>query len=386
MTANVGRSDWQSQMRVVHVLRAPVGGLFRHVCDLARAQAERGVGVGIVCDSSTGESAAATVLGSLSELCDLGIHRLPMRRTPGLSDLLAVKAMRTVLDGLRPGILHGHGAKGAAYARMLAPALGAHAIITPHGGILHFSADSPAGRVYITLERLLKSRTSGAIFESEFARRTYRQKIGRTTFPACVNYNGLNEHEVARIPRVDPDYDFAFVGELRRLKGIYELVEAIAAISRARPVSLLMIGAGAERARLTARIGELGVSDSISLSAPIHPAREAFARARCLVAPSLHESYPYIVLEALAAGMPVVTTRVGGIPEMFGPYADQLIRPGDPGELEKAMLAVLNEPHVAEARASALHEHVTQRNRVSFMADQTIAFYREIARSNGTAP
>lgn len=371
-------------MRVVHLLRAPVGGLFRHVCDLARAQAERGAGVGIVCDSSTGETAAATSLQSLSEVCDLGIHRVPMQRTPGLSDLLAVKTMRPILESLRPGFLHGHGAKGAAYARILAPAVGARAIITPHGGILHFSSDSLGGRVYITLERLLKRRTSGAIFESDYARRAYGQKIGRTTFPICVNYNGLNEHEFARLPRVDPDYDFVFVGELRRLKGIYELVEAIAAIRRARPVSLLMIGAGSERARLTARIAELGVSDSISLSAPIHPAREAFARARCLVAPSLHESYPYIVLEALAAGMPVVTTRVGGIPEMFGPLADQLIRPGDPGELEKAMLAVLREPHAAEASASALHEHVKQRHRVSFMADQTIAFYRETLRSSGT--
>lgn len=369
-------------IRVVHLFRAPVGGLFRHVCDLARAQSESGVSVGIVCDSSTGDSAAAAVLKSLGEVCDLGVHRVVMRRLPGLSDLLAVRAVRPILDGLSPRIVHGHGAKGAAYARLLAPSLKARAVITPHGGVLHFAARSLAGRVFITLERVLKSRTSGVIFESEFARQAYLHKIGSITFPECVVHNGLHEHEYARLSRKDADYDFVFVGELRELKGIYGLVEAAAAIRRLRPISLLMVGAGAEEARLRARIDKLGASDSITLSPPIYPASAAFARGRCVVAPSLHESFPYVVLEALAAGLPVVTTRVGGIPEMFGPFADQLIRPGDSGELEKAMLAVLEDPDSAETKAAALHEHVKQRFRVRLMAKRAIEFYGDLDRSS----
>lgn len=381
MIQNVDRSDTQKPLRVVHVFRTPVGGLFRHVCDLAREQSKLGVHVGIICDSSTGGKAAATVLESLDSACDLGIHRVEIQRTPGLSDLLAVRSMRPVLDSLAPNIVHGHGAKGAAYARLLARSLQSHAVFTPHGGVLHFSARSLAGRVYITLERLLKKRTNGAIFESKFARQTFLQKIGSTTFPECVIHNGLYEHEYAQLRREDADYDFVFVGELRTLKGIFEIVEAAAAIRRSRPISLLMVGAGAEEERLRARIDKLGMTDNIVVSSPMRPATAAFARARCVVVPSLDESFPYIVLEALAAGIPVVTTRVGGIPEMFGSFADQLIRPGDSKELEKAMLSMLRDPDSAEERARALHEHVKHRFRVESMAEQSIDFYNKISHS-----
>lgn len=381
MTSNLDRSDTQRPLRVVHVFRTPVGGLFRHVCDLAREQSKLGAHVGIICDSSTGGKAAATVLESLDSACDLGIHRVEIQRTPGLSDLLAVRSMRPVLDSLAPNIVHGHGAKGAAYARLLAPSLQSHAVFTPHGGVLHFSARSLAGRVYITLERLLKNRTNGAIFESKFARQTFLQKIGSATFPECVIHNGLYEHEYAQLKREDADYDFVFVGELRTLKGIFEIVEAAAAIRRSRPISLLMVGAGAEEGRLRARIDQLGMTDNIVVSGPMRPATAAFARARCVVVPSLDESFPYIVLEALAAGIPVVTTRVGGIPEMFGSFADQLIRPGDSEELQKAMLSVLRDPDSAEERAHALHEHVKHRFRVESMAQQSIDFYNKISRS-----
>ena len=67
------------------------------------------------------------------------------------------------------------------------------------------------------------------------------------------------------------------------------------------------------------------------------PAREAFASARIIVVPSRAESMPYVVLEAIAAGMPIVATRVGGIPEIFGPAADELVVPGDPGALAQAI-------------------------------------------------
>jgi glycosyltransferase involved in cell wall biosynthesis len=282
---------------------------------------------------------------------------------------------------LTPNIIHGHGAKGAAYARLLASSMPATAVFTPHGGVLHYSATSLAGRIYITLERLLKRRTGGVIFESEFARQGYLQKIGPTSFPECVVRNGLYAHEFSRLARDDADYDFIFVGELRELKGIFELAEATASIRRRRPVRLLIVGAGAEEERLGARIEELGATDSIVVSSPIHPATAAFASARCVVVPSLHESFPYIVLEALAAGVPVIATSVGGIPEMFGPFAKQLVRAGDPGDLEKAMLAMLDDPGAAETRAQELREHVKERFRVEAMAQKTIEFYREVLRA-----
>ena len=66
------------------------------------------------------------------------------------------------------------------------------------------------------------------------------------------------------------------------------------------------------------------------------PARQAFALARIIVVPSRAEAMPYIVLEALAAGMPMIASAVGGIPEIFGPGSPALVRP-DAGEIAAAM-------------------------------------------------
>ena len=70
---------------------------------------------------------------------------------------------------------------------------------------------------------------------------------------------------------------------------------------------------------------------------PPMPARQAFALGRIMVVPSRAESFPYIVLEAAAAGKSLIATGVGGIPDMFGPLAERLIPPDDCGALERAL-------------------------------------------------
>ena len=74
------------------------------------------------------------------------------------------------------------------------------------------------------------------------------------------------------------------------------------------------------------------------------PAREAFKLARCVVVPSRAEAMPYIILETVAAKRPLIATRVGGIPEIFGRFAPRLIEPGHIGKLTMAMEAAMDQP------------------------------------------
>ena len=71
-------------MKILHVFRTPVGGLFRHVRDLVRGQAGLGHDVGVLCDSSTGGAVAQQLLDALSPHCSLGIERISISRLPGL--------------------------------------------------------------------------------------------------------------------------------------------------------------------------------------------------------------------------------------------------------------------------------------------------------------
>src|SRR5208282_4039509 len=148
----------QRSLRILHVLRAPVGGLFRHVTDLAGEQAARGHAVGLIADSATGGDAAQRQLEALAPLLRLGVRRFPMRREPHISDLSAIARVFREALRLRPDIIHGHGSKGGLYTRALGflPGNGAARAYTPHGGSFHRQRGHD---FYVAVERLVASRT-----------------------------------------------------------------------------------------------------------------------------------------------------------------------------------------------------------------------------------
>ena len=108
------------------------------------------------------------------------------------------------------------------------------------------------------------------------------------------------------------------------------------------------------------------------------PVAQAFARGRIMVAPSRAESMPYIVLETIAAQVPLLTTAVGGVPEIFGPFADWLGPSGDPADLAGRILTELRRPAAERAaRAGELAAYVRNRFSLENMAETVLSAYRE---------
>lgn len=366
-------------LRILQVLRAPVGGLFRHVSDLTHYLAQKGHQVGLVVDSVANDAQTETLLGALEQHSALGIHRFPMPRQFGRGDLKTPFAVAALARRLKADILHGHGAKGGFYARLAS--YGRHKVnvfYTPHGGVLHFPADKASGRLFHSIERQLMGRTKAIIFESAYAQNTYSKLIGKPTCQSSVIHNGLRQEEFeAVVPRADAA-DFVFVGELRALKGIFPLVEALAKVVRpdGRPARLVMAGDGPDRAALEERIAQLGIGGRVELVGS-KPARSVFARGRCAVVPSLAESLPYVVMEAAAAQLPVIATRVGGIAEIFGPTATSLIEPNNAERLAEAMTRVLADPEGANAEMHKRLDHIVAGFSVERMAGQIEQLYLE---------
>ena len=117
------------------------------------------------------------------------------------------------------------------------------------------------------------------------------------------------------------------------------------------------------------------------------PAREAFRLGRLFVAPSRAESLPYIVLEAAAAAVPMVTTNVGGIPEIFGPQAASLVAAGRRRPHSRIQsCAALNEPARLRNEALTLRARVQAEFSADVMADGVLAAYargtRQVPRRN----
>jgi glycosyltransferase involved in cell wall biosynthesis len=362
-------------LTILHVLRSPVGGLFRHVIDLARAQAARGHRVGIVADSTTGGARADEAFASLSGKLALGLTRVPMSRHIGMSDVSAQRHVAQRARETQADVLHGHGAKGGAYARLC----GVRAIraYTPHGGSLHYGRGSPVGLLYLTLEQVLMARTELFLFESEYGRDIFTAKIGTPKGLVRVVHNGVTAEEFAEVAPAADATDVVFIGELRMLKGVDVLLDALSLLARdGHPVSATIVGAGPDAEQFHTQAERLGLNSSTHFRDPV-PARAAFTLGRVLVAPSRAESMPYIILETAAAAVPMITTKVGGIPEVFGPQSHRLVPPGDPAVLARAIASALADPAALRNETLTLQARVQAEFSADAMADRILAAYSE---------
>lgn len=380
-----------SRFRILHCLRAPVGGLFRHVRDLAREQTERGHAVGLVCDSTTNDPLTEDLLKGLEGDLALGITRLPMPRELGLGDIAATRSTQQLATRMMADVLHGHGAKGGAYARIAAARMkrrghGVIAIYTPHGGSLHYHPKSLKGRFFMTAERLLARETDGMLFESAYAARTYAAHVGAPDCPIRIVHNGLRPDELTPVPPAEDAGDFVFVGELRMLKGVDLLIEAASRLQAERPCCVAIVGAGPDGQQFRDEVTRRGLSAAISFPGAM-PAREAFRLGRALVMPSRAESLPYVALEAAGAGLPLIATDVGGVSEIVEGTDTPLVAPGDPEALTNAMRDVLDRPALATERASRLSAAIARRFSVARMTDEVLACYADAsARQAKRAP
>jgi glycosyltransferase involved in cell wall biosynthesis len=195
--------------------------------------------------------------------------------------------------------------------------------------------------------------------------------------PARIVPNGVGETEFAEVPLKPDATDLLYIGELRRLKGIDLLIEALASLrDKGTGLTATIVGNGESREELNELVRQRGLQSAVRFFAAM-PAREAFALGRIMVVPSRAESFPYIVLEAAAAGKPLVVTRVGGIPDMFGTLANRLVTPDDARALESAIADAVNQSERTIADASLLRERVRTTFSLDEMVDGGLRAYRD---------
>ena len=360
-------------LTIVHVLRAPVGGLFRHVADLARAQTDDGHRVGVICCAEAGDGLTEARLNSLGDDLRLGVERIAMARQLDPRDITATRATRAIATRHQAAVLHGHGAKGGAYARLAGAGLKRQertvkTVYTPHGGSLHYAPTSVIGRVFMGLERHLATKTDGIIFESAYSARIYEKNVApRQHVTSRIIPNGVGPDEFAPVAPAEDAADFVFVGELRRLKGVDLLLNALAEIEpdgSGHAPRAVIVGDGPDAENFRARAQELGLGERVAFPGAM-PARQAFCLGKTLIMPSRAESFPYIVLEAGAAALPMIATAVGGIPEIVKGSSVALIPPEDTAALAAAMQSYIENPDRAQNDALSLRTVIQERYTVA---------------------
>ena len=367
----------EQPLRILHAVRAPVGGIFRHILDLANGQADRGHQVGLIADSLTGGERAAAALAEIAPRLKLGVHRLPIHREPHPTDTLVFARFMRLIWRLRPAVLHGHGAKAGAFVRMKGASKDIIRIYTPHGGSLHYPLNTMKGALYGRLERALRDRTDLYLFESAFARDTFQRTIGTPAGLVRCVFNGVTADELVPVVKAADATDIVYVGEFRHIKGTDLLIDAVARLRAGKkPATLTLGGDGEESEHLKAQIARLGLGDAVRFIGHVK-ARYGFSKGSLLVVPSRGDSMPYVVIEAAAAGIPMVAANVGGIPEIFGPFTDALFTPNSVTAMADAVEAALGDPAAAAARAKALHERIFQHFSQKAMVEGVLAGYRD---------
>jgi glycosyltransferase involved in cell wall biosynthesis len=364
-------------LRILHAVRAPVGGIFRHIIDVANGQADRGHHVGILADSLTGGERAEAALAEIAPRLTLGVHRLAIRREPYPTDLLVWQRFTNLIRKLKPDVLHGHGAKAGAFLRMRPRSKTSIRVYTPHGGSLHYPPTSLKGAFYSRLERALMGNTELFLFESAFARDTYQRIIGTPQGLVRCVFNGVTASEFDPVTLADDATDIVYVGEFRHIKGADLLIDAVARLrADGKPVTLTLAGDGEETAALKAQIQRLELTEAVRFIGHVK-ARFGFSKGRLLVVPSRGDSMPYVVIEAAAAGIPMVAAGVGGIPEIFGPYTDALFAPSIVGAMADAIETAIDDPAIAVERARSLRERIFTHFSQKSMVEGVLAGYRE---------
>lgn len=366
-----------SPLRILHAVRAPVGGIFRHILDLAVGQAERGHEVGILADSLTGGERAETALKEIAPKLKLGVYRLAIRREPHPVDSLTALHFLRLARSLKPDVLHGHGAKAGAFVRLKGKSKKSIRVYTPHGGSLHYPPGTLKGGAYARMERTLMNRTDLFLFESAFARDTYLRVVGKPAGLVRCVFNGVTASEFDPVPVAEDATDVVYVGEFREIKGADLLIQAVARLrADGKPITLTLAGDGEETEALKALVSRLNLGDAVRFIGHVR-ARFGFSKGRLLVVPSRGDSMPYVVIEAAAAGIPMVAASVGGIPEILGPHTSGLFVANSVGAMADAIEMALADMDATRERARNLRERIFVHFSQKAMVDGVISGYRD---------
>ena len=177
-----------------------------------------------------------------------------------------------------------------------------------------------------------------------------------------------------------------FVGRLASNKGLLDLAEAFAVLGRTDRTSQLVVAGedGGQRAPFEARARDLGIADRVHVLGHVDDdalLAAAYREARLTVLPSEYEAFGLVLLESLAAGTPVVASRVGGIPEFVEDgKAGLLVPPKSPAALAEAISRVWSDPGLAHRLGEYGREEVVPRFTWDALVDRLDALYREVAR------
>ncbi len=325
----------------------------------------------------------------LAKAREIGVELHAVPRSWGSRALTGLPQLMRRLRAQRPAVFHAHLNWPLACTGGLAAAalVGTPAVIAT----AHLFVDVPQGPFHYARQQILATAADRTIAVSRDVAARFLRRFGLTPAKLRVVPNGI---DLTRFDRPRPGVNQApwkamagrpvvlTVARLDRQKGHVHLLEAAALVPEA---TFVLAGDGPERGALESRAGELGLADRVFFLGYRTDVPALLSSCDLFVLPSLFEGLPLAVLEAMAAGKPVIASAIGGVDEVVT-HGDTglLVPPANPPALAGAIRAVLASPLLASRLASAARARVEREFSVEAMVRNVTRIYDEVlSRSAG---
>ena len=362
------------RISILHVL-APgeAGGLESVVRLLAVGQRDTGHTVRVAAVVNDTVDAHSFVLS----LRDAGIETTSIA-IPSRAYLRECRSIGELCRQYRPAVVHTHGFRPDVLDAAVARRCGMPTVTTVHGT----TGGGLKVGVYERIQRLAFRYFDAVVAVSRpLAERLAASGVSRDRIHVVPNAYArrapVQDRSAARrtLAIQNDSFVVGWVGRLSREKGLDILFDAVAQLSRLCP-AVSVIGDGPERETLGAQARALHLADQIRWHGLIHDAADVFPAFDVFVLSSRTEGCPIVLFEAMAAGVPIVAARVGGVPDVLSSREALLVRANDPAALAEGIGAVYRDQESARERAVAARERL----RSEFPPAQWLARYDAVYR------
>jgi glycosyltransferase involved in cell wall biosynthesis len=369
-------NDSSAPLRLLLSIYPPDGGAAQHVIDLVLGLDPERLAIDLVCRPGSEVWAALERTGNVTLHPLRGLHG-----RPAMGDLRDLPLLFRLAG--RADVIHAHSSKAGFLTRLAAAAHrnSSRTLFTPHAWSF-WAAGGVEGHAYIALERL-GARWCRILIAVSHAERAagLAAGVGRPEQYRVIP-NGIDLELFAREPRPRAGR-IVLVGRLASQKRVDLALEAFRTVREALPEATLdVVGDGPFRRRLEELAGRLEVRQYVRFLGARADLPDVLNEAACLLLASDYEGCPLSVLEAMAAGLPVVATAVGGVPELVvDGETGVLAEPGSSAQLASGLRTVLSSPELARALGSRGRERARRLFARERMVRETCALYEEIAAS-----
>ncbi len=311
---------------------------------------------------------------------------------PGLFHPLAFWRLLRTIRRFRPDIVHTHLQAPNVYGRIAAWLAGVPAIVATEHNVYVGKATR-----HIWIERQLARRTTALVAVSNQVRAFLAGQLRLPTSAIEVVRNGV------RVPRPSPERvkdlrarlgvsrDRVVLGTVASLtakKGHATLLEAVARLhDQGVKVSVVLAGEGPARSRLESQSVALGISGDVHFLGAVRDVADVLGAIDIFVLPSMVEGLPLALLEAMAAGKPVVASAVGGVPEVVASEQNGLlVEPGNVERLASALERLAMSPALRDRLGAAARATALERYTEADYLDALGALYERIAAGIDVRP